>query len=338
MNRHPLLHALLSICISFMAGIAFLLAAPLQSEAADPISRMNFFFDTVITITIYDSQDETILDDCNKLMARYESLLSRTVEGSDIWNINHSEGKSVVISDETADILEKALHYCTLSDGAFDITIAPVVSLWDFHEDSERIIPEENLVREALSHVDYHIVNLDGNTVTLSDPAGAIDLGAIAKGYISDGLRDLLLSRGVNSALIDLGGNIMSVGSKQDGSPWRIGIRKPFAGMSDLIDIAQIRSGSVITSGSYERYFIVDDVLYHHILDPTTGFPVKNELTSVTILSENGTDGDALSTTCFVLGTEKGLELIESLDGIEALFISEDGQKKYSSGWDSTAD
>lgn len=319
-------------------AMLFILARPVQSEAADPISRMNFFFDTVITITIFDSEDETILDDCNKLMARYESLFSRTVEGSDIWNINHSEGKSVTVSDETADILKKALHYCELSDGAFDITIAPVVSLWDFHEDSERIIPSEESVAEAVSHVDYHIVTLEGNTVTLSDPKGAVDLGAIAKGYISDGLRDLLLSRGVKSALIDLGGNIMSVGSKQDGSPWRIGIRKPFAGMADLIDIAQIRSGSVITSGSYERYFIVDDVLYHHILDPDTGFPVKNDLTSVSILSENGSDGDALSTTCFVLGEEKGMDLIESLDGIEALFITKDEQKKYSSGWGTAAE
>ena len=334
LKDHPRIRSLCSL-IPALFLVPFM---HVGAKAADPISRMGFYFDTVITVTIYDSEDESLLDDCFSLMQHYENTLSRTREGSDVWNINHSAGAPVEVSDDTVDIIKKALHYCEITDGAFDITIAPVVSLWDFHEDSDHHIPSEADLKEAVSHVDYRMIGIEGSTVTLSDPQGAIDLGAIAKGYISDGIRDFLISEGCGSALISLGGNIMSVGTKPDGSPWKIGIRRPFGETAmDLIDVVAVLHGSVITSGTYERYFIEDGVLYHHILDPDTGYPVQNDLTSVSILSDNGADGDALSTTCFILGREKGMELIESLDGIEAMFITDEEEKIYSSGWEHAA-
>ena len=312
------------------AGAAF------SARAAEPLSRYGFYFDTLITISLYDSEDASILDRCFRQMADFENTLSRTREGSDIWNINHSGGAPVEVSDDTLVLLEDALEYCKLSDGALDVTIAPVVDLWDFHEDSDRHIPAEDVLAEAASHVDYHCVEISGHTVRLTDPEAEIDLGCIAKGYISDRLRDTLLEEGVTSALIDLGGNVRTVGTKPDGSPWRIGIRKPFGETAmDMVDIVAIKDKTVITSGTYERYFIVDDTLYHHILDPETGYPVENELDAVSIVAPDGSDGDALSTTCFALGTKKGLDLIESLDGIEALFIGKDGKLTQSSGWPS---
>ena len=298
------------------------------------ISRDGFFFDTVISISLYDSDDETIIDDCFDLMEHYENLLSRTVEGSDIWNINHSNGETVEVDPETAALIEDALHYCEISDGAYDITIAPVVDLWDFHSEDNPTVPDEDDIAEAVKHVDYTKLKVDGNKVTLEDPESGVDLGSIAKGFISDKLRDCIIKDGCSSAMINLGGNVMTVGSKPDGSDWRIGIRRPFGTSAyDVIDVVSVSSMSVITSGTYERYFYQDGRLYHHILDPDTGYSVENGLSSVSILSADGTDGDALSTTCFVLGPEKGMELIESLDSIEAEFIDENDNISYSSGW-----
>ena len=311
-------------------------AVDVKTAAADPLTRTGFFFDTVITISLYDTDDEAVLDACDSLMLECENRLSRTRENSDIWNINHAKGEAVEVSEETITLIKDALAYCELSDGAFDITIAPVVSLWDFHLENDPQVPDAGAISEAVTHVDYTMIKIDDekNTVALTDPDAGIDLGAIAKGYISDLLREEILKQGCGSALINLGGNVLAVGTKPDGSDWNIGIRRPFAESAyDIIAKVAVDDMSVITSGTYERYFEQDGVLYHHILDPSTGYSVNNGLTSVTILSENGTDGDALSTTCFVLGPEKGMELVESLDGIEAMFIADDDTISYSSGW-----
>lgn len=307
----------------------------LSAFAADPLcTYTGFYFDTVISISLYDTDDQDILDECDELMKGYENTLSRTLEGSEIWQINHSGGKPVTVSETTADLIRTALTYCELSEGAFDITIAPVIDLWDFHQENDPMPPDPQAVSEALSHVGYEKIKLTGNEVTLADPESGIDLGAIAKGFISDGVKELLLSRGVKSAMINLGGNVMTIGEKPDGSLWKIGIREPFApSASDLAAVVPVDDQSVITSGTYERYFLFDNHLYHHILDPSTGYSYENGLTSVTILSVSGTAGDALSTTCFALGLEKGLELIENTPDTEALFITEDRKQYTSSGW-----
>lgn len=318
------------------SALVMMLLMPGQARAAvSPMAeRTGFFFDTVITVSLYDTGDETILDECFEKMAWYESILSRTREDSDVWNIDHSGGESVTVNDDTIDLIERALAWCEASDGALDITIAPVVDLWDFHEDSEKIVPDKETLSNAAALVDYRQVMIDGNEVTLTDPDAGIDLGAIAKGYISDRIRDIILESGCKSALINLGGNVLAVGKKPDGSDFNIGIRRPFGESAyDLIQVVGASDMSVITSGTYERYFEKDGVIYHHILDPETGYPVENGLTSVTILSADATDGDALSTTCFALGLEKGMDLIESLDGIEAMMIDEDGNIYASSGW-----
>ena len=327
-NTGALLFAGVILFFVFQTG------APVLASSGPLAERAGFFFDTVISIALYDTDDESVLDACFEQMSYFEDRFSRTKEGSDIWNINHAGGEAVEVCDDTLRILQSALHYCELSDGVFDITIAPVVSLWDFSEGAEPKLPSEKELEEAVSHVDYHCVEIDGNKVSLADPEAGIDLGAIAKGYISDRLRDIILENGCRRALINLGGNVLAVGSKSEDKDFKIGIRRPFGTDAyDLIRILDIHDCSVITSGTYERFFELDGVIYHHILDPESGYPVENGLSSVSILSADGTDGDALSTTCFALGPEKGMELVEQLDGIEAMFIDGEENVTVSSGW-----
>ena len=173
--------------------------------------------------------------------------------------------------------------------------------------------------------MNYKNVKVDGTTVQLLDPKAAIDLGAIAKGYIADQLKEYLESAGIKHGLISLGGNTVAIGEKPDGSPFKIGVQKPFAEQNDILTSLDIRNQSVVSSGTYERYFEKDGKIYHHILNPFTGYPYETHLQQVTIISDASVDGDALSTTCFALGLEEGSKLIKSLDEIEAIFVTDDG-------------
>lgn len=307
---------LLVIC-----AIPFLLSG-CNFKAQEPISKTGFYFDTVISITIYDSNDQTLLEQCFTHCEELENLLSRTIPTSDISRINSAAGAPVTVSDTTIELLKQGIYYGKLTDGAFDITVAPLSDVWNFKENTG-ILPTEHAITEALSHVSYKTIQIDGNTVTLADPEAAIDLGGVAKGYIADVLKEFLKSKGVKSALIDLGGNIVTLGTKPDGTAFQIGIKKPFD-TKEVITSVSASDLSVVTSGSYERYFEVENVKYHHILDTKSGYPSSTGLLSVTILSKKSIEGDALSTSCFALGLEKGRSLIDSLEGIDAIFITED--------------
>lgn len=287
----------------------------------EPLSKTGFHFDTVITITLYDSNDEELLDTCFEHCKEFENLVSRTIETSEISKINHANGKPVHVSDTTIELLKKGIKFGELTNGVFDITIAPLSELWNFKNNPGNI-PSNAVINEALSHVNYKKIIIDGNTVTLTDPRAAIDLGGIAKGYMADQLKEYLLSQGVTSAIINLGGNVLTIGNKPDGNAFYIGIQKPFDKQNATITSVSTKDSSVVTSGSYERYFNVNDTIYHHILNTNTGYPCDNELLSVTILSEESIDGDALSTACFALGLEEGQKLIESMNGIDAIFVT----------------
>jgi len=297
-----------------------------------PVSKTGFHFDTVITISLYSTSDEKLLDSSFELAAYYENLFSKTKEGSDIYRINHADGAPTKVSPETAELLEIALDYAILTDGAVDPTIGAVSTLWNFHKDTtdsenkKLSPPSDNDIKLALSHVNYKNVQISGNIITLSDPDACLDLGFIAKGYIADKIKEYLLSQGVTSALINLGGNVLAVGSKPDNSPFIIGIQKPFANTGTPVTTVSANDISVVSSGVYERYFEYDDQFYHHILDSKTGYPVENDLLAVSILSESSTDGDALSTTCLALGFKDAYELMERLENIDAIFITSDGE------------
>ena len=160
----------------------------------------------------------------------------------------------------------------------------------------------------------------------MKDPKCRIDLGGIAKGYIADRLKEYLEKEGIEHATINLGGNVLTIGTKPDGSDYKIGIQKPFAADGEVLEVLSVHDRSVVSSGDYERYFEKDGVIYHHILDPQSGWPVQNDLDQVTILSDSSADGDALSTTCYVLGLEKGMKLIQEMDDVEAIFVTKEGE------------
>lgn len=314
---HKINLILLILCLLFQTGC---------SRQTEPVSRTGLFFDTVITVTLYDPGKKDLLDKCFSMAERYESLFSVTIEGSDVWNINHSGGDPVLISDETAVLLTTAISYARLTDGIVDPTIGSVSSLWDFTSDTDPRIPDDTAIRDALSHVDYRKISLRDNIVSLEDPKARIDLGFIAKGYIADQMKDLLCTNGVTNGLINLGGNVLAIGSKPDGDVFHIGIQKPFADPGESIMSVEIKDRSVVSSGTYCRYFEKDGTLYHHLLDPHTGYPASSSLQAVTILSDHSVDGDALSTACFLLGLEDGMELILKMPDTDAIFITSDGE------------
>lgn len=336
MNTFMLRRIKHAACIALCASLSLSLTGcgtAFAPKSTEPIQRTDFLLNTFVDIKIYDSDDTSILDDAIAICKDYEAQFSRTMESSEIYKLNHrsADEQLFTLSDDTADLLEKALCYCKLSDGAFDITVEPVSSLWDFTS-GEAALPDSEVIASAAEYVDYKTLILEENTLTFLSPNTTLDLGAIAKGYIADRIKDHLVESGVKSAVINLGGNVLCIGKKPDGTPFKIGLQKPFAETSETFAVMGIEDMSVVTSGVYERNFEIDGQNYHHILDPKTGYPYDNGLISVTIVSEKSVDGDGLSTTCFSLGLEDGLALAESLDGVYACFIDEDYNVYYSEG------
>ena len=293
-------------------------------QPAEPISETRLLLNTFCTITIYDTQNRAILNEALDLCAEYEALLSMTAEGSDVWRINHARGAPVDVAPQTVEIIRAGLEYGGLSGGMFDITIGRLSALWDFTGQSG--VPSESDIAYACGTVDYRQVEINGNTVQLANPEAWIDLGGIAKGYIADRAADLLKESGVRSAVIDLGGNVVAVWRKLDGSPWRIGVTKPFSERNDLIGVVETGEASVVSSGVYERQFEENGVRYHHILDPFTGMPVKSSVTGATVVTVSSMDGDALSTIMLLLGGERASEAFAGLTGFfGAVIVDEDG-------------
>lgn len=299
------------------------------SSSKEPISCVDTLFDTVINIQIYDDVSENLLSECLTICRDYENKFSRTKESSEIYQLNHANGQSVTLSDDTVELLELGIYYSKLSNGVFDITVGGLSELWDF-KNNTGTIPSQDKIKEALSHVDYRNIRITGNTVRLLDKEMIVDLGGIAKGYIADQLKEYLISQGVEHALINLGGNVLAIGNKPDGTDFTIGIQKPFDENGTAITALEINEQSLVSSGNYQRYFEKDNKIYHHILDTSTGYPQNNNLYGVTILCNSSAEADALSTICFSLGLEDGLAFINQYEGADALFITDDMSIHYS--------
>lgn len=326
--------------------------ADTSTTGNEPISISSIKLNTAVQITIYDSQDKTLLDDCLALCDKYELVFSRTNEKSELYKLNHRKDTSDKdpntdrqttpypvsgtadtwhISEDLAALLSEGLDITRESDGAFDIAIAPLTSLWDFTAEDPKV-PDDAAIQKALPLCSSDGVTIDGQDITLPSDDIQFDVGAIAKGYIADRLKDFLVKKGVKSAIINLGGNVLCIGSKPDGTPFKVGIQKPFADRNETEAVMDITGKSVVSSGIYERCFKQDGKLYHHILNPQTGYPYDNGLISVTIISDQSVDGDALSTTCFALGLEDGLKFAEK-KGVQAVFITEDYELHYTDGF-----
>ena len=270
-------------------------------------------FDTAVTLTA--ECERSVLLDAVSLCDSYENLLSRTKKTSDVYKINNSEG-FVSVSEETALIIKTALKYCEQSDGLYDITITPVSTLWNFNEE---VLPEADKIGEAVKKVDYKKIQLEGNRVNAN--GAQIDLGSVAKGYIADKLREFFESKGVKNAIINLGGNVYVLGDKYT----KVGIQKPFSG--GTVGRVEMKNLSAVTSGTYQRCFTKDGTLYHHILDPKTGYPKNTDLDSVTVIGESSMLCDIMSTVCLLSGGEKAEEFIKD-EGLSAVLIFKNGQIK----------
>lgn len=338
--------------ILLFTGCGNITDADTSTTENEPISISSIKLNTAIQITIYDSQDKSLLDDCLALCDRYELIFSRTNENSELYKLNHrkdtsdkdpnADGQTIPypisgtadtwhISEDLASLLSQGLSITRESDGAFDIAIAPLTSLWDFTAEDPKV-PDDAAIQKALPLCSSDGVTIDDQDITLPSDDIQFDVGAIAKGYIADRMKDLLVKKGVNSAIINLGGNVLCIGSKPDGTPFKVGIQKPFADRNETEAVMDITGKSVVSSGIYERCFKQNGKLYHHILNPKTGFPYDNSLISVTIISDQSVDGDALSTTCFALGLEDGLKFAEK-KGVHAVFITEDYELHYTDGF-----
>lgn len=295
----------------------------------DPLSQKEFCLDTVVRITLYDSDSKNILNKCFDLCRKYELIFSNTNTSSELYKVNHDPLKTSYqpISKDLAHIIEQGLYYSQLSKGAFDITIGSISSLWDF-KSNHPSLPDASLIKKNLSNVSYTNVICHDQKILYKNKETMIDLGAIAKGYIADQIKSYLLKKHISSALINLGGNILCVGNK-NGNPFTIGITDPKKTNSSIIRI-EAQDQSIVTSGIYQRNMTINKHFYHHILDPHTGYSYNNDLASVTILSPTSTQGDALSTVCFSLGLDEGLKLIDSMKGIEACFIDKNNHITYS--------
>ncbi|MBQ4531043.1 MAG: FAD:protein FMN transferase [Lachnospiraceae bacterium] len=294
-------------------------------------SEQGIFFDTLVSINIYGTKDKTVMEDCLILCEEYEQKFSRTIDTSEISKLNSAKGQWVELSEDTVGLIEEAIEYSEMTEGAFDITVAPLTELWHVN-DNEGMIPSKEEIEKAKSHINYKLIEIDGNKVRLKDKEAQIDLGGIAKGYIADKLKALMMERGVKSAMINLGGNIAVIGTKKDGNNWNVGIQKPFADRNEVIGSVSVQDKTIVSSGIYERYFEYKGEIYHHILDPYTGYPTDSDLGAVTIIGESSAIADALSTSCILLGSEKGMELIESIPEVEAVFITRDEKIIKSSG------
>lgn len=338
--------------ILLFTGCGNITDADTSTTGNQPISISSIKLNTAVQITIYDSQDKALLDDCLALCDKYELIFSRTNENSELYKLNHrkdtsdkgpnADGQTIPypisgtadtwhISEDLASLLSQGLSITRESDGAFDIAIAPLTSLWDFTAEDPKV-PDDAAIQKALPLCSSDGVTIDDQDITLPSDDIQFDVGAIAKGYIADRMKDLLVKKGVNSAIINLGGNVLCIGSKPDGTPFKVGIQKPFADRNETEAVMDITGKSVVSSGIYERCFKQNGKLYHHILNPKTGFPYDNSLISVTIISDQSVDGDALSTTCFALGLEDGLKFAEK-KGVQAVFITEDYELHYTDGF-----
>lgn len=286
-----------------------------------------FLFDTVIQISAACSAD--LMNQVSQRLEYFEGKFSRTVEGSDVWNVNHASGAPTQVSSETAACISKALEFAQESNGLFDITIGSVSSLWDF---VNGVKPADAAIAEAVRHVDYRGVSVQGNTVTLADPETMIDLGGIAKGFIADDIVGMLREGGCESASISLGGNVYVMGKSFDGDAWNVGVQDPNGQMNSTIASIEAEDTSVVTSGLYERGFEQDGTFYYHILDPKTGYPVETDLESSSIICSSSTTADAYSTILFLMGHDAAMGLVEGDSRFECVLVNSSGVATKSNG------
>ncbi len=306
------------------AACLLLLAACAQGETTAWEGEL-LAMDTVMKLTLYGENAPQAGAAAMDRIRELEGLLSVTGEGSDVYRVNHTG--SAQLSPDAAALLDRALALCRETDGALDVTVYPVVRAWGFTTGEYRV-PDDGELETLLERVDYRQASLEGDRVTL--PEGVeLDLGGVAKGYTGDQLMALLEGEGVASAIVELGGNVQALGAKPDGSPWRVALQAPEGGYAGVLEIVD---RAVVTSGGYQRYFEQDGQVYWHIMDPAQGRPARTGLQSVTIVAEEGTLCDGLSTALFVMGRERALDFWRTREDFECVLLGEDNTVTITEG------
>ena len=302
------------------------------------ISDSQIVLGTVISIQLFGTEDEVLLKESYDILKSIEAKMSLNVPDSEVVAINNSAGdEPVSVSEETFFVIQKALEYSQLSDGQFDISMEPVIRLWGIGTD-EAHIPEDDTLENALMYVDYNQIQLDvANQTVYLEEGMSIDLGGIAKGYAADQVSEYLKEQGITKAIINLGGNVMLIGQKSEDTLFKVGLQDPFDVRNKYFAVIEEADNTIVTSGIYERNFEEDGIVYHHILSPQDGYPIQNGIGAVSVVAETSIDADALSTALFALGKEKGLELVETLEDVECIYIMKNREIYTSSGIDENA-
>lgn len=308
-----------------------------EGATPGPQRRTELMLGTAISVTVHDQIEEQTFDAIFDRIGEVEQKMSTSESDyltTELLRTNRNAGGDAVsVSPDTLEVVQRALEFSRRTRGAFEVSIQPLVDLWGIGTDHERV-PGEEEIADTLRLIDYTQVEIDpfAATISLGRPGMGVDVGGIAKGYAADEAARMLRADGVAHALLDFGGNIYALGHKPDGSPWRIGIQRPFSTRGEYIGIVRVSDLSVVTSGVYERSFTSDGVRYHHILDPSTGRPARTGLESVTVVAAESIVADALSTAVFVLGLERGFQFVENQYGVEAAFVTEEREIYLSSG------
>ncbi len=310
----------------------FLIAFASCASPAEP--RTEFVLGTVCTVNLFEKGTDSIYTEIFVRLRRLEDILSANRDDTNLAEINRNAGiRPVEAEPETLAILEEGLRFANLSGGLLDPTVGPLVKAWNIGTEFAAVPPGDTLAA-AKALIDYRRISIDPDkgTVYLPKEGMKLDLGAIAKGFAADEVARIAARHGIKRGIVDLGGNILAIGSKAPNQPWKIGIRNPENDAGGSVLSLLIENQAVVTSGVYERYFEANGRRYHHLLNPFTGYPEENGLLSVSIVTARSIDADALSTAVFLLGLEEGMRLVESLDGVEAIWIDNAKQVHLSPG------
>ncbi|MDY4761040.1 FAD:protein FMN transferase [Streptococcus thoraltensis] len=300
----------------------------------EPETRTESLLHTVVQLSIYHEHQEKVMDEAIDYIKEMEKLLSTNLEGADVYKINQAAGKQAVkVDPRTFEIIKAAQDMSKKSNGKFDVSIGAVTNLWRIGDEVARV-PSNEEIKNALPYINYKDIQLDKEKKTVYIKKGmTLELGAISKGYIADGVKKLFKKRNITTAIINLGGNVLTIGkSPNDPKGWNIGVQNPDEVRGDTVGSVHVKDSSVVTSGIYERYIEKDGKRYHHIMDPRTGYPVENAISGVTVFTKTSLQGDELSTSLFLLGIKDGMKLIDGMAGVEAVFIDKENGIHISKG------
>lgn len=315
---------------ALVVGLSLVMLLFAGCNQGKTVTQSEFLLDTFVSITFYGESDNVLLDKPFEKIKELNDTLTAIDGQSDLTRIKDNAGiQPVVVSEATYRIIEKGINYSKISGGYFDATAGPLIDLWGIHAPEIKEPPTPESIAAAKEKIDYTKIVLDPaqKTVYLTEPGMSINIGSVSKGYIADVVMATIKDEGIKHAIVNLGGNVLVMGGKADGTPFGVGVEDPNDPGQGYIGVISKKDASVVTSGDYQRYFTdAAGKRYHHILDPFTGYPSESGLTQITAVTNASIDGDGLTTTLFLLGLDKGLALVEQMPGVEAIFVTKDNQ------------